>query len=263
VTDAAARSWADQLAAWAIPDEILRAAPESPWGHPPVLFGAPHPQSMVDTPSRQRALERLPDDASVLDVGCGGGAASLALVPPATRLIGVDQNEGMLTMFASAADERGVEHREVHGDWPATHSEVDVADLVVCHHVAYNVAGLGAFVAALAAATRGRVVMELTGAHPQVTMAPLWRHFWDLDRPDGPTADDAFAVVRELGIDAHIEHWARPPTSRHTDRSEIVAFTRRRLCLTADRDAEVDAAMGNELSFAPRSLATIWWDVET
>ena len=32
---AAARRWADQLAAWAIPDEILATAPESPWSLPP------------------------------------------------------------------------------------------------------------------------------------------------------------------------------------------------------------------------------------
>ncbi|MDP9241458.1 MAG: SAM-dependent methyltransferase, partial [Actinomycetota bacterium] len=88
----AADQWRDELASWAIPDEILAAASESPWGFPVELFrvaDAVEP-SMPDTPSRRRALEALPAGGSVLDVGCGGGAASLALAPPAGRLVGVD-----------------------------------------------------------------------------------------------------------------------------------------------------------------------------
>jgi hypothetical protein len=50
----AARKWASDLAAWAIPPEILAQAPESPWIHPPVLFQAPDAPS--DSPSRRHAL---------------------------------------------------------------------------------------------------------------------------------------------------------------------------------------------------------------
>ena len=71
MTDAAER-WQAELAGWAIPDEILAQAPESPWGFPPELFAAP--PDPIDTPSRDRALEALPPGGSVLDVGCGGGA---------------------------------------------------------------------------------------------------------------------------------------------------------------------------------------------
>src|SRR3954453_12122198 len=109
----AADRWAEQLAAWAIPKQILDAAPESPWVFPTDLFKPP--ETAADTPSRERAREALPDGGSVLDVGCGGGAAAMALVPPASLVTGVDTGEHMLTVFSAAAGQREVAHREVHG----------------------------------------------------------------------------------------------------------------------------------------------------
>src|SRR4051812_28598057 len=95
----AAAVWAEALAAWAIPEDILAAAPESPWGFPVALFH-PAEDGPADTPSRQAALDALDalggSGGSVLDVGCGAGAASLALVPPARRVIGVDSSPDML-----------------------------------------------------------------------------------------------------------------------------------------------------------------------
>src|SRR5512146_2244172 len=84
----AADQWRDERAAGAIPPEILEQAPEPPWGLPPELFRAD--DQPPESPSRDRAREALPDGGSVLDVGCGGGAASLALVPPAASVTGVD-----------------------------------------------------------------------------------------------------------------------------------------------------------------------------
>src|SRR5262249_36359587 len=71
-------------AAWAIPDEILARAPESPWGFPVDPFRARAERSAdgaAASVSARRALEALPEGGSVLDVGSGAGAASLALVP--------------------------------------------------------------------------------------------------------------------------------------------------------------------------------------
>src|SRR3954452_1312952 len=132
------------LAAWAIPSEILDAAPESPWGFPVPLFTPP--ATPIETPSRGRALEALAAAGSVLDVGCGGGAASMALVPPATAVTGVDTGDRMLSTFAAPADERGVAHREVLGSWVEVAASVDPHEVVVCHHVFYNVPDLTNFV---------------------------------------------------------------------------------------------------------------------
>ncbi|HEV2360543.1 MAG TPA: methyltransferase domain-containing protein [Acidimicrobiales bacterium] len=262
-TTPAAERWRSELAGWAIPEEIIARAPEPPWGFPPELWGHSH-DANPDTTSRRRALEaleRLPGGAgTVLDVGCGGGRASLTLHPHVTAVTGVDAHEGMLGSFDDAATSLRIEHRSVLGSWPAVAQgdAIELADVVVCHHVAYNVPDLGDFVTALAAHARERVVMEVTATHPMVATAPLWKQFHDLDRPSGPNAELAVAVLREIGIQPNVEMFTNP---RHpVDRAVIVSFNRKRLCLPPDRDAEVDDALGDSPG-KPRDMVTLWWDV--
>ena len=54
----AATRWADALAAWAIPDEILAEAPESPWGFPSPVFAEAATSALTEplTVSHHRAL---------------------------------------------------------------------------------------------------------------------------------------------------------------------------------------------------------------
>ncbi|HET6815996.1 MAG TPA: class I SAM-dependent methyltransferase [Mycobacteriales bacterium] len=248
--------WRTELASWAIPDAILAKAPEPPWGFPVELFRADVDQH--DSPSRDVALEALPVGGSVIDVGCGGGAASFALVPPAAHVVGVDSTPDMLTEYAAEAERRGVEHQEVGGTWPEVAAKAGAADVVVCHHVFYNVADLPPFVEALVTAARRRVVVELTASHPLTATAPLWRHFHGIERPDGPTADLALEVLREMGIAPQSKTWSRPP--RDVPRDAYVRLNRRRLCLPVEAEPEVDSVMG-EPSASWRDVVTIWWDV--
>jgi SAM-dependent methyltransferase len=258
MTGGAAQRWAEELAAWAIPDHIMAQAPESPWAFTPALFTAPA-EPQPDTPSRLRAREALPRGGSVLDVGCGGGAAGLGLVPPAGRVTGFDQGADLLALFSSRAEELGVEHEAVQGTWPDEAAKVGPADVVVSHHVAYNVPDLAGFATAMSAHARNRVVIELTGRHPRYGVNHLWRHFWDLERPEGPTADDAVAVLLEAGIDPAVERaprMGRRPASREVR----VASVRRYLCLPADRDPEIDALLGDDPG-PSGEVVTLWWDV--
>ncbi|HEX2275169.1 MAG TPA: methyltransferase domain-containing protein [Acidimicrobiales bacterium] len=259
-TAPAAARWADELAAWAIPPEILAAAPESPWGFPPALFQAAEPEAVPDSPSRRRAVEALGDGGTVLDVGSGAGAASLALVPPADTIVAVDESPEMLAALAAAADERGVAHVEQVGRWPDVAASVPRSDVVVCHHVFYNVPDLAAFALALDDHARRRVVVELTATHPLTAQAPLWRHFHGIDRPEGPTAELAVAVLEEAGLTVRAEPFASPPRPR-PDRAAWVAFVRRRLCLPPERDPEVDALLpADDALLRPRQVVTVWWD---
>jgi Methyltransferase domain len=256
----AARLWAEALDSWAIPKDILDSAPESPWGHPPALFRHdPKDDGYAGSPSRRRALEVLKPGDAVLDVGVGAGASSLPLAPPASRIIGVDQSDGMLAAFAEAAEAAGIAHREVRGSWPQVAAGVDAADVVVCHHVFYNVRDLEPFVRALTDHARRRVVVELTETHPQSALNELWLHFHGLKRPSEPTAQVAAAVVAEMGIDAQMETFERPSRWGPGDRAEVVAFVRKRLCLPSDRDAEIDRLLGPRPVLGPLGLATLWW----
>ena len=133
--------WRNDLQAWAIPEPILAQAPESPWIHPVENF-TPRGDLHVGVPSRLRALEALPAGGSVLDVGCGGGRSSIPLVPPANELIGVDRSGAMLDAFVDAARIAGVARRTVHGAWPDVAGHTPHADVVICHHVLYDVGGV-------------------------------------------------------------------------------------------------------------------------
>ncbi len=256
----AAQHWADDLASWAIPPEILAAAPESPWIHPVEMFTVAG--EVPDTLSHQRAREVLRAGGSVLDVGCGGGRAAMALVPPAARLVGVDEQQAMLDRFAAAAIGRGVDHETVLGLWPTAAPRTPSADVVVCHHVVYNVADLVPFVRALSEHATRRVVVELPTTHPLTHLGPLWREFWGLERPTGPTADDCLTVVREAGIAATMETWLDEAFSARSllTPEQQAHYTRIRLCLPAEREAEVADFLSHAEAPSARRTATIWWD---
>src|SRR2546430_16157239 len=114
---AAASRWRDALAEWAIPEEILSKAPVSPWHYPVSLFASRADEAARAelTPSNRRALEALPHSGTVLDVGCGAGAASLPLAPSASKLVGVDSSGEMLEAFTERARAAAVETEVVEG----------------------------------------------------------------------------------------------------------------------------------------------------
>ena len=216
-----------------------------------------------DSMSHQVARVVLPAGGSVLDVGSGGGRAAFALVPPAGTVIAVDHQQGMLDEFAKAAAQREVRHEEFLGDWPAVAGEVPKADVVVCHHVAFNVAAIVAFLQALNTHAHRRVVLEIPFQHPLTHLNPLWKTFWDLDRPTQPTAEDLCAIARAMGFDARLEIWLDETWGKRValPEGERIKFARIRLCLNEDRDAEVAAALIQQVDDQPRRVATIWWDV--
>jgi hypothetical protein len=265
--------WRVAMREWAVPDAILAAAPESPWGLPIEPFRTRAERAVQGelTFSNRRARDGLPFGGTVLDVGVGAGAASLPLHPRCALIVGVDSSTESLTEFRRQARRVGVKARTVKGVWPAVQRRVPVADVVVCNHVAYNVGDLAPFVLALDAHARRRVVIELTQQHPTSWMADLWLHFHDLDRPTRPDADDAASLLRGLGLPVR-RHAAirRRGAGGFVRREDAVAWIRRRLCLDAARDPEVAAALGDRLvhedglwSVRPpdQPVVTICWDV--
>jgi hypothetical protein len=147
--------------------------------------------------------------------------------------------------------------------------QAPVADVVVCHHVAYNVPDLGPFATALTGHARRRVVLELTANHPMAALNPLWMALQGIDRPSGPTAADAIEVLREVGLSPRVDTSPRPKRGEYPSFDDLVAVTRRRICLPPDRDAEladtllrfgVDPAHPRDLAPAEDVLVTLWWE---
>jgi SAM-dependent methyltransferase len=258
---------------WVLPEAILAAAPESPWGFPAELFRS---RAELVTPGQLtftnlRARDALPADGTVIDIGVGAGAASLPLVPRCSLIVGVDSSADQLAEFRRLARRRTVATRTVKGAWPEVAARTPIADVVVCNHVAYNVADLAPFVQALTSHARRRVVMEVTNRHPLAWMAGLWMHFHGLVRPLRPDANDVVSVIRGLGITVRRHSAIAPPRAGgFARREDAVAMIRRRLCLDASRDADVAAALGDRLAYDGahwsvrppiEPLVTLWWDV--
>jgi SAM-dependent methyltransferase len=268
--------WGEDLRARAVPQAILDAAPESPYGFPADLFRrrADAAASGPETPTTRRALEALPQGGSVLDVGCGAGATSLPLATRAGRIVGVDGQQDMLEAFSAGAKVAGVaDVVALRGSWPQVSARSPHVDAVVCGHVLYNVAELEPFVRALAEHARGRVVLEITARHPLAWMNDLWERFHGLRWPDGPDEATAASALGELGFTPRRE--SRVDRGDHGGgferREDAVALIRRRLCLPSDRDEEIASSLGDRLrrhedlwSSGPQEqeVVTLWWDAQ-
>jgi ubiquinone/menaquinone biosynthesis C-methylase UbiE len=267
----AARRWRDALDAWRIPPDILAGSSTSPWVLPVKIFaGRAHQQ--LDSPSGRSyeiAVEAVPIGGSVLDVGAGAGAASLALRGRAGSITAVDEDAEMLAIVADLAAGAGVDAATVGGRWPDINAAVPPADVVVCHHVLYNVADLDAFITALTAHARRRVVVEITAFHPASLLNPLWMMLHGLERPTGPTAAEAIAVIAATGVEPRSVEWHRPISRDGTSYHELVTSTCVRLCLGPQRRDDVEAALRElgvredrpYLGPPSRDVVTIWWDI--
>jgi SAM-dependent methyltransferase len=263
--------WRDELAAWAIPEHIIAAAPESPWVLPRQVFArrADRLAGEPAGPSYERAWEALTPFGTVLDVGSGVGAASLPLAARASHLTAVDSDAEMLAMLAKRAAALGLATRTVTGRWPDAAPQVAAADVVTSHHVFYNVADLAPFIEALTSHARRQVVTETAARHPLTALNPLWLRFHGLRRPEGPTAADLLEILAAMGLRAGHTGWSRPAEADYGSFSELVDVTRRRLCLPPQRAGEVEAAL-LEMGMAPqqpgdlgssgRDVVTIWWE---
>ena len=110
----AAGAWTDALAAWAVPEEILRAAVRSPWEHPVARFAAradaalalPEGESYAAAAAALVAARAGGGPGTVLDVGAGAGAAGLPLAATgtATALTAVDTSAAMLAAVQERAE---------------------------------------------------------------------------------------------------------------------------------------------------------------
>jgi SAM-dependent methyltransferase len=263
-------SWRSELADWAIPEHITAAVTESPWVLPRGVFSrrADRLAAAPSGPSFQRAWNALDPPGTVLDVGCGAGAACLPLLPRCTELTAVDSEPDMLDLVGQRAAAGGVTPRLVTGRWPEVATQVGAADVVTCHHVTYNVPDIEPFLAALTAAARRVVVVEMTAQHPLASLNRLWLRFHGLARPAGPTAANLLEILAAMGFSAGHERWRRPGGADYDSFEELTDVTRRRLCLPPERADEVALALAElgidpqhpiDLGSSGREVFTIWW----
>jgi len=219
-------------------------------------------------PSFDRAWAALNPPGAVLDVGSGPGAACLPLLSRTTALTAVDEDEPLLDLLAKHTAARGLRARCIPGRWPDVAGHVPPADVVTCHHVAYNVPDLEPFLTALTEHARRLVVMEVASVHPLTSLNELWLRFHGLVRPARPTGADLLAILTAMGLGIGHERWSRPASADYASLAELADVTRRRLCLPPQRAADVADALieagvdpmhPQDLGSSGRDVLTIWW----
>jgi SAM-dependent methyltransferase len=266
----AADRWASELEAWAIPQRLLDAVPDSPYDWPVELWRrSQRDRGSEGTVTQQVVFDLLGDDGTLLDVGAGTGRASLSAAVAGHPLTAVEPSPEMAAGLKSEAERLGVALEVVEDAWP------DAAAAVVCHDVAlsanvvYGVSRIAPFLEALNARARRGVVVELSPRHPWCGLAPYFRALHDLERPEGPGVEMFVEVVAEtLGRTPHVEVWSRPGVMRFADLQELLDLYRRRLVLPVERTGELADLLAPEIreeggwltvGEPERPSCTVWW----
>ena len=263
--------WRAELEAWVIPQRLLEAAEESPYGWAPWIWARLSAAARLGTPpiTLEIAGTLLGAHGSVVDVGAGRGRASLPLAVRGHDLTAVEPDAGMADGFEEEAARLGVPARLVRGRWPEAAGEVADTDVALSANVVYDVAGIGPFVTALDEAAGRGVVLEMAERHPRVVTAPLFRAVHGVDRPGGPSVDDLVAVItEELGILPNVERWERPTSLWFENWDEILAFYGRRVTLPIARRHELRPLLEPTVTERDGRLyvgdrvgrhCTVWW----
>ncbi|HVL04995.1 MAG TPA: class I SAM-dependent methyltransferase [Acidimicrobiales bacterium] len=251
--------WRKLLQRSAVPQEIIDASPEPDATLEPERFRwNPEEDARQSVrPSRRRALEALPQGGTVLDVGVGGGASSLGLVPKPGLIVGVDPLPGMLESFQASAAEAGVACEAVLGTWPETAELVHPVDVAVCHHAIYRVEELEDFLVAMTAKATRRVVVEISDRSPLAALDPLWTALHGIERPVWSVADEAEAVLRSMGVGVEREDMVLPPRAPEVT-PDYVRFCRRRLYAGPERDPEIEAFLRAREPQEHKVIALFW-----
>lgn len=210
------------------------------------------------------AQEVLPPvGGTVLDIGCGAGAAALALVPPATEIIGVDPVGALLDEFVAAAVSRDVARRTVHGAWPDVVATTPTADVAICRHVVQSIGDIAPFLLTLTDRARLAVVAELTVEHP----TPPMRSVASALGVDLASGDDGRSAVRAADLLPVLAELGCAPESTTDERTiatgddlvHCAPSVGRWLGLGDDRLDDIERALGEHAAGRSIEVLALRW----
>lgn len=226
----------------------------------------------LEDPLTVEALASLAGpEATVVDVGAGGGRITIPLAQRVQEVIAVEPSPAMRDVLAAGIAQSGVTNvRIVAARWED--AAVEPADVVFASHVTYSVAMIAPFLRKLDATARCVAALVVFANHPTYAAAPFWRFVYGDERLKLPCRDEVVAVVRELGGMPRVidlpAHLPRPYGSPEEAFEEL----RRRLFIGQDdpleaRLREAIATLMEERNGAwwprdagPSERSVIWWE---
>ncbi|MCY3921398.1 MAG: class I SAM-dependent methyltransferase [Chloroflexi bacterium] len=145
------------------------------------------------------ALRYLNSNHDVIEVGGGAGRIGLPFALRARSLLNVEPSAAMREQFRLAVTDFGVDNATVSASrWP---TEEDVqADLVITADVTYFISDIEAFVRALHAAARHRVIIFTWTVPPPNVNANLFEVAFGEPEEPSPGFRELLPVIWELGI---------------------------------------------------------------
>jgi hypothetical protein len=91
-------------------------------------------------------------------------------------------------------------------------------------------------------------------------MGTYWSALHGFAQPDRPVADDAVAVVAELGVEVHQRRWMKHVQMIGETGDQQLARIARRLCLPPARHDELRHLLEATPPPRDRDVVTLWWE---
>lgn len=264
-----AARWREQLAAWALPEELLASVDRSPYSWPAGAF-ARMAQVRPDPVTGPLVRSLLGDEGTLLDVGAGAGRLSLPIATAGHRVTAVEPNESMAEQLEKLATEAATPISVIRGRWPDAAVVAGPHDVALTANVVYDVADVVPFIEALHRSATRAVVVELTRRHPWDGLRRYFRELHYVRLPDGPTVEDLVAVVRGVvGVEPQRHDWLSPSSLPFESQQALLDLYQTRLCVPDGRRAELDDLLAGDIEetddglFVLRTgaggMTTLWW----
>lgn len=228
--------WAARVRANSAQVERFREVPDGADFYAPVrsLFRAD--PTRTDDPVLASLLELVRSGDRWLDVGAGAGRFALpiarALDSSGGEVVALDASASMLEGLREIAEDHAIENVwTTEARWPPTEGSAAAAvtaDVVLIAHVGYDVEAIGAFVAALEAASRRICVAVMTERVPASAADPFWPPVHGEARVSLPALPEFLELLRASGREVDVRRVAVEPR-RFESRAALEGFVRRQL----------------------------------
>jgi SAM-dependent methyltransferase len=141
-------------------------------------------------------------DASILDIGAGGGAWVSLFSALAGQVTAVEPSKSMLAFLRGRIDEEKLSNvKVVEGAWPLV--KVPAHDICFCSHAMYGEADFCAFIQAMQSSAKKRVILLMRAPKFDGLMAQASKLVWGHPH-DSPNFYLALNILWEMGIHPNV-----------------------------------------------------------